>query len=133
MSSVHIAFENLADADLHVGTTYMGGACGHVGDDPLARLMRCGNMGGFRFTGPLNPFAIRQCVLYSELDHPDWPDCIDESRRVLTYFGDNRRFGMDLHTSKGNRVLRELFHRLHAGRRCEIPPVFVLSEALAAM
>lgn len=44
-------FESLFDANLIVGATYRGGSRGSAADDPLDKLLRCGNMGGFRIRG----------------------------------------------------------------------------------
>ena len=47
-----IPFDQLADADLYVDAIYEGGTAGTFGDDPISRLLPCGNRGGFRVATP---------------------------------------------------------------------------------
>lgn len=132
--SMRYPFDDLGTAQLVLGATYEGARNGNsVGNEPINRLMGCGNMGGFRFTGTLDPFRVRQCILFSLLAHPDWPDTIDEAHNRLTYYGDNRRHGQDLHETPagGNLVLREVFERLHLNRREHIPPFFLFAKGAA--
>jgi hypothetical protein len=46
-----VPFADLLTADLVVGATYEGGVAGTAADDPLARLLPCGNQVGFRVRG----------------------------------------------------------------------------------
>ena len=46
-----VEFADLEGTSLAVGTTYLGGSRGNAGDDPLDRMLHCGNMGGFRWVG----------------------------------------------------------------------------------
>jgi hypothetical protein len=43
-------FEGLMEADLIVDAVYQGGHKGNTGDDPISKLMGCGNQGGCRIT-----------------------------------------------------------------------------------
>lgn len=54
-----IIFEDLKDCDLIVDALYKGGPIGKAGDDPISRILRCGNQAGFRFTGIVKPMNIR--------------------------------------------------------------------------
>jgi hypothetical protein len=125
-----VAFADLADADLVVDALYEGGMRGNVSDDPLAKVIGGGNQGGFRYEGSVEPFRVRFCVLYSDLSDPDWPDRLDLERGVFTYYGDNKTPGGDLHATRrqGNKLLREMFALTHAGRRDEVPPIFVFTK-----
>ncbi|MFO7836222.1 MAG: hypothetical protein R6V83_06185 [Candidatus Thorarchaeota archaeon] len=38
-------FDELEDADLVIDATYEGDSQGNVGDEPLAKLLPCGNQG----------------------------------------------------------------------------------------
>jgi hypothetical protein len=90
--SLSYPFDSLARADLVVDATYQGGIAGNVGDDPLGRLLPCGNQGGFRyrFGSDGTPLFV---VLYSDLADPDWPDVLDVELGRFTYWGDNKRPG----------------------------------------
>jgi hypothetical protein len=125
-----VAFDGLGDADLCIDTIYEGGGYGDLRDDPLAHLVGGGNQGGFRYLGSANPFGVRQCVLYSDLMDLDWPDRLDVESGQVTYYGDNKTPGGDLHGTRrqGNVILREMFLRTHARTREEIPPVFVFTK-----
>ncbi len=104
-----ISFENLADADLIVDAIYEGGRTGNFSDEPLARLLPVGNQGGFRYK--LVDGRVALVVLYTTGGEVDWPDRLDPELGELTYFGDNRQPGSELHdTSRGgNRLLRDHF------------------------
>jgi hypothetical protein len=89
------SFTTLTTSDLVVDAAYEGGASGNVSDDPLGRLLPCGNQGGFRYKlGPdREPLFV---VLYSDLADPDWPDVLDSELGRFTYWGDNKRAGQRL-------------------------------------
>ena len=63
-----------------------------MADDPLGRLLPCGNQGGFRFKLDADgePLFV---VLYTDLADPDWPDVLDVELGRFTYWGDNKRPG----------------------------------------
>jgi hypothetical protein len=127
-----IAFDKLTEADLVVDATYSGGSTGTVADDPLARLLPGGNLGGFRFkkhpTGDRPLFLI----LYSDFADTDWPDTLDLDLGRFVYYGDNKKPGHALHQTPkgGNRILRDIFAALHASppNRELVPPIFVFGK-----
>ena len=81
------SFDELGSCDLVVDAVYLGGSSGGAGDDPLSKLMPCGNMGGFRKVGTgMDP---RLVVLYSSLGDREWPDRLDQEAGAFTYYGDN--------------------------------------------
>ena len=51
MDAKVVPFDELAEADLIVDAVYLGGVANNSADDPLNKLTRCGNMGGFRKVG----------------------------------------------------------------------------------
>ena len=124
-------FDGLSTADLVVDAVYEGGTAGNVGDDPLALLLPCGNQGGFRYKkGPDgDPLFV---VLYSDLADPDWPDVLDVELGRFTYWGDNKKAGQRLSSTKrgGNQILQTMFDRLHGSvdERKRIPPFFVFTK-----
>jgi hypothetical protein len=67
------------------------------------------------------------------MDDPDWPDFIDVYTGVLTYFGDNKEPGIDLHETsrRGNKLLQSCFTSLHNApdQRGKIPPSSCLPRA----
>ena len=99
-------FNELEHADLVIDAIYEGGLSGNAGDDPISKLMGCGNQGGFRQKGSLDD--IKYCVLYSELSNNEWPDELNSERGQFIYFGDNKKPGHELHETnkKGNLILK---------------------------
>ncbi len=69
MSSKVFRFSERDQADLVVDAVYEGGVSGHIGDDPISKLRRCGNQGGISLTGTVEKEKFY--VLYSEMTHPD--------------------------------------------------------------
>jgi len=124
-------FAGLASADLVVDAVYESGTAGHVGDDPLGRLLPCGNQGGFRYkvNQDKEPLFV---VLYSDLADPDWPDFLDVELGRFTYWGDNKRAGQRIASTQrgGNLILQTMFDRLHGSveERRRIPPFFVFTK-----
>jgi hypothetical protein len=128
-----ISFERLPRADLTIGTVYEGGAQPHAAADPLARLLPCGNQGGFRFKGSRSEHDYRIALVYTSGEDPDWPDSLDPETGVFTYFGDNKRPGTELHDTPrgGNEMLQFVFECVHSDppRRHRVPPFFVFRKA----
>jgi len=129
-NQLKVPFKDLGAVDLVVDCLYEGGTRGNIGDDPLVPLLGVGNLGGFRFLGPVSPFSVQLCVLYTDLSDLDWPDRLDPETGAFSYYGDNKTPGRDLHgtTRGGNLILRETFDRLQAGKRDEIPPFLVFTK-----
>lgn len=121
-------FSQLDQADLVIDAIYEGGVSGNAGDDPISKVMGCGNQGGFRYTGSVE--KPRLCVLYSELTHSDWPDELNPELGQFIYYGDNRKPGHQLHETrkKGNLILKNAFDQLHEGDRQSIPPFFIFTK-----
>jgi Restriction endonuclease AspBHI N-terminal len=120
------AFEELPRADLIVGAEYRAHPPGtHINHEPLHRLMPVGNQGGIRTRK-----HRRAVVLYTQWRDPDWPDHLDQETGTLTYYGDNKRPGRELHdtTKRGNDVLRQVFRSLLDRKYDAIPPIFVFSQ-----
>ena len=125
-------FNQLDTADLVIDAIYEGGKSGNTSDDPITKLMSCGNQGGFRYTGSFS--KAKFCVLYTELSNKEWPDCIDFDRGHFIYYGDNKTPGHALHDTrkKGNLVLKHAFDNLHLCKRGDIPPFFIFSKVPSA-
>ncbi|WP_448135156.1 restriction endonuclease [Stenotrophomonas rhizophila] len=118
----------LDEVDLVIDATYKGTRSGHAGDDPLWQLLGVSNQGGFRHLGKKE--MPRLIVLTTSMSEPDWPDSLDSKTGILTYFGDNRHPGQELHKTRrwGNQMLRDAFARAHS-TRLEVPPILVFSKA----
>lgn len=56
---------------------------------------------------------------------------LDPETGTFTYYGDNKKPGRELHDTPryGNILLRNMFDALHTGRRDQVPPVLVFSNA----
>ena len=92
---------------------------------PLQKLFPgIGNMKGIRTIGRRPDWKLY--VLTSTQREPDWPDVLDEASGVLTYWGDNRTPGRELHNTPGNFMFREIFDRALSSNqdRKLVPPGF---------
>jgi hypothetical protein len=131
--TIRVPFNSLTAADLAVGAVYEGGTSGNASDDPMARLLPCGNQGGFRIRGQRTTHSYRMALLYTSGADPDWPDALDPETGLFTYFGDNKQPGSQLHDTRrgGNELLRFSFDAIHAypPARHQVPPFFVFRKA----
>ncbi|MET9043885.1 restriction endonuclease [Streptomyces sp. NPDC127159] len=132
----HFPFDDLSQADLVVDSVYEGGSKGNMGDDPLARLFKgVGNQGGIRYVGSPAKGSVRLAVLYTSGMDVDWPDSLDVETGIVTYYGDNKKPGRELHDTqpKGNILLRDMFAASHGSeeeRLVGVPPVFLFQREL---
>jgi hypothetical protein len=127
-----VDFTALAESDLVVGSIYRGGTAGTSADDPLNKLLSCGNMGGFRIVGGKTKGGYRLAALCTTFADEDWPDTLGPEPGRFVYYGDNKKPGQKLHDTGpgGNRLLRHVFDCIHVDppRRGEVPPFFVFSR-----
>lgn len=131
MNNNAIKFAELENADLIIDAIYEGGKNGNTSDDPLAKLLKVNNQGGFRYIGNINKGEIKIVILYSSMDDADWPDSLDNETGIFYYYGDNKKPGTELHSTprKGNLLLRMIFEKTHNGYRNQVPVVFVFTKA----
>lgn len=125
--------ESLRDIDLVVDRVYAGGRRGNSSDDPLPALIGVDNGAGFRHIGSRKSVdTLRLLALKTSLADRLWPDDMDRSTGLFTYYGDNRT-ARDLHDTprSGNRILRDLFAEAHNPNRCSVsfPPILVFGNA----
>ncbi|MFJ4650454.1 hypothetical protein ACIP5Y_04165 [Nocardia sp. NPDC088792] len=92
-----VLFEDLVATDLHIDRLYSGRSAAGRSRDPISRLLGLGVQGGIRVKGSPIRNSVRLVALYSTGRDPDWPDCLDVQTGILTYFGDNKRPGAELH------------------------------------
>lgn len=130
MSSNQVfSLSELELADLLIDACYAGSRKGNAGDEPLTRLLKVSNEGGFRIRGKReDPTLI---TLVSSLEDPDWPDELDLSTGTFTYYGDNKEPGRKLDQTRryGNNLLELIFEALHSDQRHRIPPILVFTKA----
>lgn len=123
------SFDELHSADLIVDAIYQGGEKADLSSEVLSKLLKVGNAGGFRYRGSLpNP---RLVALTSNDSKHSWPDTLDPESGVLEYYGDNRKPGPLLQTSRGgNKILEFAFGKVHgtAQDREEIPVFLYFSR-----
>ena len=107
--------EDLESADLIVDEEYGGSRKGNAGDDPLPALLGVDSGAGFRHLGKRPGIdTLKLLVLKSSFKDPDWPDGLDSSTGIFTYYGDNKRVS-EIHDTprQGNQILRNLFDGAH--------------------
>lgn len=130
-ADTRVLYEDLGHSDLICGAVYCGGSSGTLGEEPLWKLMGCGNMGGFRIVGGPSKGGYKLVVLYTHFRDADWPDAIDRVDSLFHYYGDNKKPGRDLHDTPrgGNQLLRHVFEAIHVRppKRESVPPFFVFS------
>ncbi|MEO5832644.1 MAG: restriction endonuclease [Nakamurella sp.] len=132
MSTDPIEFDQLRDAHLTIDRVYRGGSRGTTADDPIQRLLPVGNQGGFRPAGSPLQRTVKLCVLYTSGVESDWPDHLDTTSGDFSYFGDNRRPGSQLLSTRrnGNFLLQDVFGRANADalQRATVPPFFLFQK-----
>jgi len=119
-----VSFAELARADLPLDGYLYGGRARNTSDDPIHKILPGGNQGGFRFGGTPGTGTVRLVGLCSSGRDPDWPDELDEQTGLFTYFVDNKTPGWDLHATRGNKLLREVFPGCYETpeQRRRVPP-----------
>lgn len=128
-----VTFEDLPYCDLHVGAIHEAGKQGTFADDPLARIVPVGNQGGFRYKGSPVKGTVRLVAMYTTGAEAEWPDHLQTSTGVLTYFGDNRQPGQKLLDTrrKGNVLLQKVFTAAYgsANDRSGVAPFLLFEKA----
>ena len=125
-----IPFAQLEGVHLTAGTVYEGGDTGNLSDDPLARLLKGGNSGGFRYCGSAE--SLNYLIITITTDNRLWADTIDPESGTVVCYGDNRSPEHGIHDTPrhGNLILRKIFKSLHGSidPRCHVPPIFLFSK-----
>ena len=132
MSEFIFDFLNLSQAPLKVDAVYRGGSGTSTRDDPLSPLLPgVGNQGGIRDARKLsNKKETAYVAIYTSGEELEWPDYFDPETGIFRYYGDNRKPGSEIHQTKrrGNKLLKEVFEKLHSGMQNEIPPFFLFEK-----
>ena len=89
-----VPFSQLGNLDLTAGTVYEGGRSGNASDDPVARILKGGNAGSFRYCGSVDD--LNYLIIILSPDDPTWTDGLDLESGTITCFGDNRWPGRSL-------------------------------------
>ncbi len=89
------------------------------------------NCGGFRTKASTSRGHHAFVILVTSFSEPEWPDNLDEETGLFLYYGDKRSPG-DLHETGagGNRLLADIFEKLHFGKRCQIPPFLIFQKIM---
>lgn len=126
-----VDFSDVPTSDLVVDCVYQGGRAGNRGDDPISKILKVGNAGGFRFMGSPTNRQVRALALYTSVADAEWPDSLDIRTGIFTYYGDNKAPGRELHDTprKGNQALRHMFQdALSVEGRRDVPPIFLFQK-----
>ena len=127
---ITIPFKQLEGVHLTTGAVYEGGHIGNISDDPLARLLKGGNSGGFRYCGSVE--SLNYLIITINTDNRQWPDTMDPESGTIVCYGDNRSPDHGIHDTPrhGNLILRNLYKNLHSSKdpRCHVPPIFLFSK-----
>lgn len=126
-----VPFKDLKDADLYLDAIYRGGNEGNVKDDPLSKLLSCGNLGGFRKKLKMNNYNDSKyafLIIYSDFSQKEWNDSIDYETGTVVYYGDNRIPGKGIDETEGNQILKKIYEDLDLGDRKNIPPIFLFTK-----
>lgn len=106
----------------------------NISSDILSKLMFIKNQGGIRYIGTLKPFNVSYVVLYTTGEDKYWVDYFDIETGILTYYGDNKISGSELHSTNihGNEILRNIFNLASNDSfedRMKVPAIFVFEKA----
>ena len=116
-----IEFEDLNTSDLIKGALYKGGSASNLSSEPISKLLPVGNQAGIRFAGNAdNPLLV---VLYTTFADNDWSDSIVGDK--ITYYGDNKAPGKEIHELPGNKALRAVFNTYHLSNKKLFPPILL--------
>lgn len=130
-----VKFADLPHADFVPGMIYHGGPDNLVWSDPICKLFPCGNQGGIRKVRDKSKI-VRAVVIHMLQNSPDMPDSIDESKRQVVLYGDNRVPGRDIfgNRQRGNQVLHDSFFDAYATppNRKSVPPFFIFTRSSGA-
>ena len=119
-----IDFNELNKSDLVKDCICKGGDVNNLSSEPISKIFPVGNQSGIRFAGTSEQPSL--VVLYSTFSDIDWPDLINGD--LLTYYGDNKEPGREIHETPGNKLFRGIFNNLHLNRKNEVPPIFLFSK-----
>ncbi len=132
---MEVPFEEIPFSSLHVDVVLKGGSGVGKGFEPLNRIISgIGNEGGFRPIWSKDKKRVLACVLVTTGRDLDWPDYLDETSGVLTYYGDNRKAGSaDFRRTRkrGNEILERIFdwqQTRDIAVRANIPPLLVFQK-----
>jgi Restriction endonuclease AspBHI N-terminal/Restriction endonuclease len=132
---MEISFDDISTSSLHIDVVLKGGAGVGKGYEPLNRIIPgIGNEGGFRPIWSKDKMRVLACVLVTTGKDLDWPDYLDETSGVLTYYGDNRKAGSaDFRKTRkrGNEILENVFDWQQSRDpvvRAKIPPLLIFQK-----
>ncbi len=103
----------------------------YSGDVLSVMIPGSGLQGGFRPVGSKNGKYPTHVALFSTNKDPYWRDELDEELGLYIYYGDNKNPGSELHSKKGNRILKETYEYVSSDsfeERKKIAPFFLFDR-----
>lgn len=127
---MRVPYSELESADLIIDCIYESGEESGNDSDVISKLLNTRNQGGFRKkrTSEDIPGKFAYVGLEVNTNKEEWPNEFDAESGILKYYGDNNKPGPNLfqNTIHGNKLLLDVFSKLHSGQSLEdIPPFFV--------
>lgn len=98
--------KDVRDSDLWMSAVYEGGPS--LSDEPIHLILGTQNMKGIRPKRQVDG-KTAFIALHSTADEIEWPDSMDHSTGIYTYYGDNRTVGNGLLSSDGNKAIERIF------------------------
>ena len=95
-----IDFNKLNKSDLIKDCICKGGDANNLSSEPISKILPVWNQSGIRFAGTSEQPSL--VVHYSTFSDIDWPDLINGD--LVTYYGDNKEPGREIHETLGNRL-----------------------------
>lgn len=117
---------DVRESDLWMNAVYEGGPS--LADEPIHLILGTQNMKGIRPKRRVDG-KTAFIALHSTADEIEWPDLLDQSTGIYTYYGDNRTVGNGLFSSDGNKAIERIFSSDFDTQegRLTIPPFFIFS------
>lgn len=100
-------------------------------NEVLPYLMDVENSRGFRIKNSYDKKQISYVVLLTTKKDIYWQDTIDEELGLCVYYGDNKETGSDLHSKRGNKLLKDVYNYAQSNDinvRKKIPPFFLFEN-----
>lgn len=92
------------------------------------------NVQGFRwkskYTGSKSIENAAFIVIVTNFSEKEWPDEIEYQTGIFTYYGDNRKGGNDLHSTRGNRYLKETYDLIHLHKKRNLVAPVLLFQSV---
>lgn len=128
------SFDELDNSPLCVGSVYLASKSGNPFKvEPLKKLLRCQNQGGFRSVSQIGPNGKKTgspayIILFDKKQNKDWVDEFDPSTGIYYYFGSYYQKKDPKKPNRGRLWLEKVFHIYNQSKWNDIPPFFVFQS-----